>query len=99
MGQTRVKQTPRTGVVVRAAQMACVLEASAEKPGNVTPSHDFDDLLRGISQRIALGPELAARASGRRRTVLAGAASRARRANTTSHWACCARARARCARG
>ena len=29
--------------VVRAAQLACVLEVSAEKPGNVTPSHDFDD--------------------------------------------------------
>src|SRR3954463_6070386 len=46
--------------VARAAQLACVLEASAEKPGNVTPSHDFDDtsfedMLRSA---IALGPEL-----------------------------------------
>jgi triphosphoribosyl-dephospho-CoA synthase len=46
--------------VVRAAQLACVLEASAEKPGNVTPSHDFgdtsyEDMLRS---GIALGPEL-----------------------------------------
>ena len=26
-----------------AAEMACLLEVSAEKPGNVTPSHDFTD--------------------------------------------------------
>jgi triphosphoribosyl-dephospho-CoA synthase len=50
----------RTADVVGAAQLACVLEASAEKPGNVTPSHDFgdttyEDMLRS---GIALGPEL-----------------------------------------
>jgi triphosphoribosyl-dephospho-CoA synthase len=46
--------------VVRAAQLACVLEASAEKPGNVTPSHDFDDTSYEDMLRsgIALGPEL-----------------------------------------
>ena len=53
---------PRLGpdVVVRAAQLACVLEASAEKPGNVTPSHDFDDTSYEDMLRsgIALGPEL-----------------------------------------
>jgi triphosphoribosyl-dephospho-CoA synthase len=59
MPQTRVKQTARTDVV-SAAQLACVLEASAEKPGNITPSHDFEDtsyedMLRSA---IALGPEL-----------------------------------------
>lgn len=41
--------------------MACVLEVSAEKPGNITPSHDFhdtsfEDMLRSA---IAVGPELA----------------------------------------
>jgi triphosphoribosyl-dephospho-CoA synthase len=41
--------------------LACVLEASAEKPGNITPSHDFhdttyEDMLRSA---IAVGPELA----------------------------------------
>jgi triphosphoribosyl-dephospho-CoA synthase len=47
--------------VARAAQLACVLEASAEKPGNVTPSHDFDDTSYEDMLRsgIALGPELA----------------------------------------
>src|SRR5215218_4126780 len=73
MPQMPVKQSPRRspastgGVarpgpddVVRAAQLACVLEASAEKPGNVTPSHDFDDTSYEDMLRsgIALGPEL-----------------------------------------
>src|SRR5215217_852028 len=47
--------------VAGAAQLACVLEVSAEKPGNITPSHDFDDtsyedMLRSA---VAVGPELA----------------------------------------
>src|SRR6188472_1353805 len=47
--------------VAGAAQLACVLEVSAEKPGNVTPRHDFhdtsyEDMLRSA---IAVGPELA----------------------------------------
>jgi triphosphoribosyl-dephospho-CoA synthase len=46
--------------VAGAAQLACVLEVSAEKPGNITPSHDFhdtsyEDMLRCA---IAVGPEL-----------------------------------------
>jgi triphosphoribosyl-dephospho-CoA synthase len=50
----------RPDTVAGAAQLACVLEASAEKPGNITPSHDFadtsyEDMLRS---GIALGPEL-----------------------------------------
>lgn len=60
--------------VAGAAQLACVLEVSAEKPGNITPSHDFhdtsyEDMLRSA---IAVGPELA-RAGERRvgETVLA----------------------------
>ena len=54
--------TVRTGdTVAGAAQLACVLEVSAEKPGNITPSHDFgdtsyEDMLRSA---IAVGPELA----------------------------------------
>jgi triphosphoribosyl-dephospho-CoA synthase len=47
--------------VAGAAQLACVLEVSAPKPGNITPSHDFhdtsyEDMLRSA---IAVGPELA----------------------------------------
>src|ERR1043165_6400195 len=46
--------------VAGSAQLACVLEASAEKPGNITPTHDFhdtsyEDMLRSA---IAVGPEL-----------------------------------------
>jgi triphosphoribosyl-dephospho-CoA synthase len=65
MPQVRVKQTARRSPasadeVVRAAQLACVLEASAEKPGNITPSQDFDDTSYEDMLRsgIALGPEL-----------------------------------------
>ena len=47
--------------VAGAAQLACVFEVSAEKPGNITPRHDFrdtsyEDMLRSA---IAVGPELA----------------------------------------
>jgi triphosphoribosyl-dephospho-CoA synthase len=49
----------RPEAVAGAAQLACVLEASAEKPGNVTPSHDFDDTSFEDMLRsgIALGGE------------------------------------------
>ena len=60
--------------VAGAAQLAGVLEASAEKPGNITPRHDFadtsyEDMLRSA---IALGPELGRAAErGVGETVLA----------------------------
>src|SRR5829696_8617190 len=64
-GRRRIED-PTTGArrspeaVAGAGQLACVLEASAEKPGNITPRHDFadtsyEDMLRS---GIALGPEL-----------------------------------------
>jgi triphosphoribosyl-dephospho-CoA synthase len=64
-----------------------VLEVSAEKPGNITPSHDFhdtryEDMLRSA---IALGPELArAGERGVGATILAAveASRRAAPANT-----------------
>src|SRR5919202_949448 len=60
--------------VAGAAQLACVFEASAEKPGNITLRHDFadtsyEDMLRSA---IALGPELGRAAErGVGETVLA----------------------------
>jgi triphosphoribosyl-dephospho-CoA synthase len=74
-------------VVVRAAQLACVLEVSAEKPGNITPSHDFDDTSYEDMLRsgIALGPELGrAGERGVGETVLAavGASRAVAAANT-----------------
>ncbi len=67
--------------------MACLLEASAEKPGNVTPTHAFrdmsyEDFLRGAA---ALGPEMArAGYRGVGTTILAAITARRRwtRANT-----------------
>jgi triphosphoribosyl-dephospho-CoA synthase len=73
---TSISGVPRPGpeAVAGAAQLACVLEATAEKPGNITPSHDFhdtsyEDMLRS---GIALGPELGrAGERGAGETVLA----------------------------
>lgn len=71
--------TPETVAV--AAQLACLLEASAEKPGNVTPTHAFhdmtyEDFLRGA---VALGPEIArARERGVGATILAAINARCR---------------------
>src|SRR4051794_28721935 len=73
--------------VAGAAQLACVLEASAEKPGNITPRHDFadtsyEDMLRSA---IALGPEMGMAAErGVGETVLAAvrATRRSAGANT-----------------
>jgi triphosphoribosyl-dephospho-CoA synthase len=71
--------------VAGAAQLACVLEVSAEKPGNITPSHDFhdtsyEDMLRSA---IAIGPELARAAErGVGETVLAAVEASRGGANT-----------------
>src|SRR5829696_69975 len=73
--------------VAGAAQLACVLEVSAEKPGNITPSHDFhdtsyEDMLRSA---IAVGPELARageRAVGETVLAVVEASRRAAPANT-----------------
>ena len=59
-GPTHAARATVRGVAA-AAQLACVLEVSAEKPGNITPTHDFhdtsyEDMLRSA---IAIGPELA----------------------------------------
>src|SRR5213082_2844836 len=70
-----VAATARTAdSVAGAAQLACVLEVSAEKPGNITPTRDFhdtsyEDMLRSA---IAVGPELGRAAErGVGETVLA----------------------------
>jgi triphosphoribosyl-dephospho-CoA synthase len=74
--------------VAGAAQLACVLEASAEKPGNITPSHDFhdtsyEDMLRSA---IAVGPELArAGERGVGETVLAAVEASRRVAATNTN--------------
>lgn len=49
---------PRVGVV---AQLACLLEASAPKPGNVTPAEGFGDVRfeHFLASAAAVGPEMA----------------------------------------
>src|SRR3954469_3620304 len=86
MARMAVKQGRRAGsdpaagcrfgraAVAGAAQLACVLEASAEKPGNITPRHDFADTSYEdmLHSAIALGPELGRAAErGVGETVLA----------------------------
>jgi triphosphoribosyl-dephospho-CoA synthase len=67
-----VRRAPEA--VAAAAQLACVLEVGADKPGNITPRHDFadtsyEDMLRSA---IALGPEVGRAAErGVGETVLA----------------------------
>src|SRR6476659_10838055 len=86
-GRAGTSTRSRPAEVAGAAQLACVLEVSAEKPGNITPSHDFEDtgyedMLRSA---IAVGPELArAGERGVGDTILAvvQASRRAARANT-----------------
>ena len=52
--------TPNPQRVVAAVQLACLLEASAEKPGNVTPSRSFHNMDYGdfLRSAVAMGPEL-----------------------------------------
>jgi triphosphoribosyl-dephospho-CoA synthase len=65
---------PSADAVAGAAQLACVLECSADKPGNITPRHDFADTSYEdmLHSAIALGPELGRAAErGVGETVLA----------------------------
>ncbi|MDX6699828.1 MAG: triphosphoribosyl-dephospho-CoA synthase [Baekduia sp.] len=100
MARMEVKQAPRRSsdpsagarrsaeAVAGAAQLACVLEVSAEKPGNITPRHDFadtsyEDMLRSA---IALGPELGRAAErGVGDTVLAAVRATRRVAPTNTN--------------
>src|SRR5215469_9412037 len=49
-------------------QLACVLEVSAAKPGNITPAHDFADATYAdmVRSALALGPVFARRQALRR---------------------------------
>jgi len=50
--------TSRAADVASAVQLACLLEASAPKPGNVTPTHRFDDVgyEHFLASAAAIGP-------------------------------------------
>jgi triphosphoribosyl-dephospho-CoA synthase len=49
------------GSFERHVQLACLLEASAAKPGNITPAHDFADTTYAdmVRSALALGPTFA----------------------------------------
>ena len=80
--------------VGEAAQLACLLEVSAAKPGNVSPGRHFHDTRYEdfLASAVAIGPAMAGAASGSGalgatvlgRTVLAAVEATARwtRANT-----------------
>jgi triphosphoribosyl-dephospho-CoA synthase len=57
----------RAGVVARAAVLACLLEVSAEKVGNVTPTRRFADagFEDFVASGLTLGPAIATAAPGR----------------------------------
>jgi triphosphoribosyl-dephospho-CoA synthase len=50
-------------------QLACLLEVSAAKPGNITPAHDFSDTTYAdmVRSALVLGPVFARRRARRRR--------------------------------
>lgn len=56
--------TARATAVAAAAQLACLLETSAPKPGNVSPVADFRDATYEdfLASAVAIGPALAAAA-------------------------------------
>src|SRR5436309_5582745 len=50
-------------LLAQQVQLACVLEVSAAKPGNITPAHDFADTTYAdmVRSALALGPVFARR--------------------------------------
>jgi triphosphoribosyl-dephospho-CoA synthase len=70
-----------TSAVALAATLACVLEASAEKVGNVTPTRGFADMRFAdfVGSAVALGPAIARARTGRVGRAVWEAVSAARR--------------------
>ena len=75
-------------LLAQAVQVACVLEVTAAKPGNITPAHDFADTTYAdmIRAGLALGPVLA-RAGERRvgELILDGVRASARVASANTN--------------
>jgi len=70
MDATLAQPRLRGDLFARHVQLACLLELSAAKPGNVTPAHDFSDMTYAdmVRSALALGPVFARRRA-RVRTV------------------------------
>ena len=79
--------------VAAAAQLACLLEVSAPKPGNVSPGRDFHDTRYEdfLASAVAIGPALAA--AGERpvgatiRSAVEATSRWTRRSRIISSWA------------
>jgi triphosphoribosyl-dephospho-CoA synthase len=63
MDATLAQPRLRGDLFARQVQLACLLEVSAAKPGNVTPAHDFSDMTYAdmVRSALALGPVFARR--------------------------------------
>src|SRR5207244_13249649 len=66
-----VTRAPHGADVAVAAQLACLLEASAPKPGNVSPGADFHDARYEdfLASAAGIGPAVAAAAERPRRAT------------------------------
>jgi triphosphoribosyl-dephospho-CoA synthase len=78
----------RADLLAQAVQVACVLEVTAPKPGNITPAHDFADTTYADMVRagLALGPVLGQ--AGERRVgelILEGVRASARVAQSNTN--------------
>jgi triphosphoribosyl-dephospho-CoA synthase len=71
-------------MIAAAAQLACLLEASAAKPGNVTPTHAYVDMHYGdfLRSAVAIGPAMTSAANQSIGTTILSAVEATRR------WTC-----------
>jgi triphosphoribosyl-dephospho-CoA synthase len=86
---TLAHSAPSRDLIAHHVELACVLEVSAAKPGNVSPGHDFTDMTYAdmVRSALALGPVFArrrARTRGVGQLIADGvqATARVTRANT-----------------
>jgi triphosphoribosyl-dephospho-CoA synthase len=63
VGATLAHSAPSRDLLEHHVQLACLLEVSAAKPGNVTPAHDFADMTYAdmVRSALAIGPVFARR--------------------------------------
>ncbi|HEY2258213.1 MAG TPA: triphosphoribosyl-dephospho-CoA synthase [Solirubrobacteraceae bacterium] len=63
MSATLAHRRPSRDLLQHQVQLACLLEVSAGKPGNITPAHDFSDTTYAdmVRSALALGPVFARR--------------------------------------
>jgi triphosphoribosyl-dephospho-CoA synthase len=68
VGATLAHSAPGRELIERHVQLACLLEVSAAKPGNITPAHEFADTTYAdmVRSGLALGPVFGHERAGRR---------------------------------